>query len=120
MNKIFYLMGKSSTGKDSIFRILSQKLPDFKSLVTYTTRPMRCGEKDGKEYHFISNEELTKFQKEGKIIELRKYQTMQGVWSYCTVKDEQFDSPNHLLAIGTLESYKSLKNYFKDDRIYPI
>lgn len=41
MGKIFYLMGKSASGKDSIYKRLRSVYPELKSIVLYTTRPMR-------------------------------------------------------------------------------
>ena len=52
MGKIFYIMGKSSSGKDSIYRQLegNQEL-GLKRLVIYTTRPIRDGEETyGKDF----------------------------------------------------------------------
>jgi len=49
MGKIFYLMGKSSSGKDTIFKELQGEVA---TIVPYTTRPIREGERDGVEYHF--------------------------------------------------------------------
>ncbi len=45
MGKIFYIMGKSASGKDTIYKELIEKMPKFHSIVPYTTRPMREGEK---------------------------------------------------------------------------
>lgn len=50
MGKIFYLMGKSSSGKDTIYKELLQGFPKMKRIVLYTTRPRREGECDGVEY----------------------------------------------------------------------
>ena len=47
MGKIFYVMGKSSSGKDTIYKDIRKDLPELKTLTLYTTRPMREGEKDG-------------------------------------------------------------------------
>ncbi len=56
MGKIFYLMGKSSSGKDTIYKELIQKFPKMKRIVLYTTRPRREGERDGVEYFFTDEE----------------------------------------------------------------
>ncbi len=51
MGKIICLMGKSSTGKDTIFKsLLSDKDLGLKKIVPYTTRPIRAGERNGVEY----------------------------------------------------------------------
>ena len=53
MGKMIYLMGKSSSGKDTIYRrLLGRRKANFKRVVPYTTRPIRMGETDGEEYHF--------------------------------------------------------------------
>ena len=49
MGKIFYIMGKSSAGKDSIYRELQESLPKLRTITLYTTRPRRIGEENGKD-----------------------------------------------------------------------
>ena len=120
MSKIFYLMGKSASGKDTIYKRIKEHLSEFNPIVIYTTRPIREGETNGVEYFFVDDTEVDKLQKEGKIIELREYNTVHGIWKYFTVDDGQFDSKAHLLAIGTLESYVQLKTYFGEEKIVPI
>lgn len=68
MGKIYYMMGKSSSGKDTIYKDIRKDLPELKTLTLYTTRPMREGEKDGVEYYFVTDEILEKYREEGKII----------------------------------------------------
>ncbi len=120
MGKIFYLMGKSASGKDTIYKKVKEQLPELKTIVIYTTRPIREGERDGVEYYFVNDETVEKLQQEGKVIELREYNTVHGIWKYFTVDDGQFDREEHLIAIGTLESYVQLKKYFGEDKIIPV
>ena len=55
MGKIVCLMGKSSTGKDTIYKeLLKRKNIAFRTVVSYTTRPIRAGEQEGVEYHLGS------------------------------------------------------------------
>ena len=63
MGKIFYIMGKSSSGKDSIYRQLEadQELV-LRRLVIYTTRPIRDGEENGREYFFVDENKLKEFR----------------------------------------------------------
>ena len=53
MGKIYYMMGKSSSGKDTLYGMLmkDEKLR-LKTVVPYTTRPMRAGEENGVSYYF--------------------------------------------------------------------
>ena len=87
MGKIFYLMGKSASGKDSIYKRLRSVYPELKSIVLYTTRPIRAGEQEGVEYYFIDDARLKKLEQSGRVIEVRTYQTVFGPWSYATVDD---------------------------------
>lgn len=121
MGKIFYVMGKSAVGKDTIYKELLRELPELKTVVTYTTRPIRKGEQDGAEYHFVTQEQKEDLERAGKIIECRTYQTMMGPWSYFTVDDGQIDlKKSHYLLIGTLESYEKTRNYFGKERLIPL
>lgn len=121
MGRIFYLMGKSSSGKDTIYqKLLADKELNLKTAVLYTTRPIREGEIDGLTYHFTEEKELLRLQKENKVIEVRAYNTIKGIWYYFTVDDGQFSEDREdILMIGTLESYEKMKKYFKD-RVVPI
>ncbi|GCA67226.1 guanylate kinase [Mediterraneibacter butyricigenes] len=121
MGKIVYIMGKSSSGKDTIFQKLKEALPEFKTIVLYTTRPIRAGEQDGVEYHFVKEETLKAFEEKGQIIELRAYNTVHGVWKYFTADDGQINlEKENYLVIGTLESYEQMKKYFGEDALLPI
>lgn len=120
MSKIFYLMGKSASGKDTIYKKIKEQLPELRTIVIYTTRPIREGEVDGVEYYFSDDARLETLQREGKVIELRAYNTVHGIWKYFTVDDGQFDGAGHVLAIGTLESYIKLKEYFGEEKMVPL
>lgn len=121
MGKIYYMMGKSSSGKDTIYKEIRKELPELKTLTLYTTRPMREGEKDGVEYYFVTDEILEKYREEGKIIELRTYQTVYGDWKYATIDDGQIDlSQTDYLMIGTLESYTKTKAYYGNENLVPL
>lgn len=120
MGKIFYLMGKSASGKDTIYKKVKEQMPELKTIVIYTTRPIREGEQDGVEYYFSDEDKLSKLQQDGKVIELRAYNTVHGVWKYFTADDGQFDREEHLIAIGTLESYVQLRKYFGEGKLVPI
>lgn len=122
MGKIFCIMGKSSSGKDTIFKILKkdEKL-SLKAVISYTTRPKRYDETDGVEYYFIDKEILKKYKLKNKIIELRKYNTIQGIWYYCTIDDGQIDlQKNNYIIISTLQSFTSLNKFFGSSNVIPI
>lgn len=122
MGKIFYLMGKSSSGKDTIFkRLLENREIRLHTIVPYTTRPIRAGETDGVEYYFTNEEEFERIRALGQLIEFREYHTFYGVWKYFTVYDEQINLPeNDYLIIGTIESYNKMKVFFGEKNVVPL
>lgn len=122
MGKIYCLLGKSSSGKDTLFKMLLEESGlALKTIVPYTTRPIRVGEQEGVEYHFVTEETQKKLEVEGKIIELRAYDTICGVWKYFTVDDGQIDlATDNYLVIGTLESYVKMRDYFGVEKIVPL
>ena len=122
MGRIFYVMGKSATGKDTIYKELLNRFPNLKTIVPYTTRPIREGEKDGVEYHFRTIPELEVLKASGKMIEVRVYQTIAGPWYYFTMDDGQFDlnGDQDCLMIGTLESYEKMLQYFGGNHLVPL
>ena len=122
MGNIFYIMGKSSTGKDTIYkRLLSDRELGLKPIVIYTTRPIREGEHQGDEYFFTDEEGLEKIQKSGKLIELRSYDTVFGIWKYFTADSPQIDlEQENYLIIGVLDSFHAVRAYYGGDRVIPI
>ena len=122
MGKIYCLLGKSSSGKDTLFKMhLEESGLSLKTIVPYTTRPIRVGEQEGVEYHFVTEETQKKLEAEGKIIELRAYDTICGVWKYFTVDDGQIDlATDNYLVIGTLESYVKMRDYFGAEKLVPL
>jgi len=122
MGKIFLLMGKSTSGKDTIYRNLIEDESLFlKKVVPYTTRPQRSGETDGVQYFFKTEEEYQDLKRNGQIIEERTYHTNYGEWRYFTVDDGQIAlSDGDYLMIGTLESYCYIRDYFGKENVVPL
>ena len=121
MGKIYYVMGKSSSGKDTIYKKLLKTYPELHTIVPYTTRPIRDGEQDGVEYFFIDRLRLSDMEESGQIIEERSYNTKCGVWTYFTADDGQIDLEHYnYLMIGTLVSFQALKEYFGETSLVPI
>ena len=121
MGKIYYMMGMSAAGKDSIFRELCRRLPGLRTVALYTTRPPREGETHGREYFFVSEDTLEMYAQKGRIIELRTYNTVHGAWKYATIDDGQVDlSKADYLMIGTLESYDRLRAYYGEGALVPL
>lgn len=115
-------MGKSASGKDTIYRrLIGEKELGLHTLIPYTTRPMRSGEENGKDYFFTDEEGLRRLQDEKKVIELRTYQTVLGPWHYFTVDDGQVNLAEYdYLMVGTLESYRALRDYYSPENVVPV
>lgn len=122
MGKIYVLMGKSATGKDTIYkRLVGMKELALRTVVGYTTRPIRRGEADGKEYFFVSVEAWQELQNKGKVIESRTYHTVVGDWHYFTVDDGQIDlEKEDYLFISTLSGYEQLKKFYGTEVVLPL
>lgn len=122
MGSIYCIMGKSSSGKDTIFKLLLGRDDlQLKRIVSYTTRPIRSNEKPGEEYNYVSIEEKDALVASGKVIELRKYDTVHGPWFYFTVDDGKIDlEKDDYLVIGTVESFVKIRDYYGSDKVMPI
>ena len=122
MGKIFCIMGKSASGKDSVYRaLISDPSLDLKPVIIYTTRPMRAGETDGVQYRFTDEAGLAAMRAAGRVIESRTYMTEKGPWTYFTADDGQIDpASGSYLLIGTLESYAGLLAYYGPEVMVPV
>jgi guanylate kinase len=122
MSRIFIIMGKSATGKDTIFKkLVERKELNLKTVVSYTTRPIRKGEKDGVEYYFVNEEKLYNLIQENKVIEHRSYNTIHGVWNYFTVDDGQIDlDTGNYIMVNTLEAYEQIQKYYGSETVVPL
>ena len=119
VHHLFYLMGKSASGKDSLYHVLSERLP-LLPVVLYTTRPKRAHEQDGRDYHFIGQTELAAMRASGELIEERTYHTVAGDWTYCTAKGSVPLAQGDCLGIGTPESFEQLRGYLGTDTVIPL
>lgn len=69
---IIVLLGASGSGKSTIEKILSEKY-DYEKIISYTTRPQRSGESNGKDYHFIDNDKFQDAIRRGLFAEYDEY-----------------------------------------------
>ena len=123
MAKIICLLGKSCSGKDTIYKkLLADTSLELVPLVSYTTRPKRAGEEEGREYHFTDEEGFNRLKESGRVIEDRSYDTVYGLWRYFTVDDVTFspDGKNVIAAAGTIPAYMKLRDYFGTENTCPI
>ena len=101
--------------------LAAHKELNLKTLILYTTRPIRVGEQDGKNYYFVDDGKLEEFRKNGNLIEERAYHTVYGIWTYFTADDGQVNlADSDYLGIGTLESFKKMRKYYGEDAVCPV
>lgn len=88
---LYLIMGKTNSGKTTIFNKLLQDA-EFMSKVhevkSHTTRPIRPNEVDGREYVFDTVEQFTKYFRNNELAEYSKFDTVFGTWFYYTLKKD--------------------------------
>jgi guanylate kinase len=67
--KLFVITAPSGAGKSSLIRALLKDDPSLKLSISYTTRPPRPGEQDGREYHFVDDKEFLAMRSRGEFLE---------------------------------------------------
>ncbi|MFH1193956.1 MAG: guanylate kinase [bacterium] len=68
-SNLIIITGPSGVGKTSAALKLLKKHKNIKRLVTYTTRPRRPGERNGRDYNFVSAEKFKKMLDDGELFE---------------------------------------------------
>jgi guanylate kinase len=72
--KPLIILGPSAVGKDIIIKMLLKKYPEiFYKLVSFTTRKIREGEKEGIDYFYITKEKFQEKKNENKLIGIQEY-----------------------------------------------
>jgi guanylate kinase len=70
---VFVVTGPSGAGKGTLIGALARRLPVLEVAISATTRPLRPGETDGVEYHFLTEEEFVRRIDAGAFIEHVQY-----------------------------------------------
>ena len=84
LGQVFVITGPSGVGKGTLIRTLLGRLPALELAVSATTRAPRPGERDGVDYHFLSEEEFERRVREGRFVEHATYSGRR----YGTLRDE--------------------------------
>lgn len=120
MNRIFCIVGKSGSGKDTFYtKIISQADKSLIPVIPYTTRPKRSNEINGVNYYFVNKDQMNIYEKNSKIIEKRKYNTIQGEWEYFTLKFEISDNYDYVL-ITTLDGVNGIIKEYGEAMVHVI
>lgn len=113
MKKIFLIVGKSCTGKDTISRIISEDM-DLPIALSFTTRPMRAGEWQGREYNFISEIDFWDLHGNNMLAEFTSYQVYGGDTWYYGLTREELEKGDYVLAIVNPEGAGQIKKIYGD------
>jgi guanylate kinase len=70
---VFVITGPSGVGKGTLIRALRERVPELALAVSATTRDPRPGEEDGRDYHFLSDEEFERRVRAGEFVEHARY-----------------------------------------------
>jgi len=66
---MFVLSSPSGAGKTTLTRMLISEIPELKMSVSVTTRPMRPGEEDGRDYYFVDQTRFDEMVKQDELLE---------------------------------------------------
>lgn len=99
---LFVLIGKSGSGKDTVVDLLADI--GWKRVSSYTTRPMRAGEQNGREHTFLSNSEYDQIKPEDIVA-----QTLFAGNRYCATKQQLDGADIYIVDKKGLEDVR--KNY---------
>lgn len=115
--KLITLTGGSATGKDFILKNVLRMIPSLIPVVSHTTRPMRNGETEGKEYYFIDIATATDMLNNNEFIETRQYNVAVGeTWLYGIHKCEiDLESDDTYIAIVDLQGLKKIERYLEEN-----
>lgn len=115
--KLILLIGCMASGKDTILKEMINE-GYAEPVISHTSRPMRKGEKDDIEYHFVSAEEMLKMKENNEFIEFKSYKAANNEkWYYGVNKNslEKGLSKNYILIVD-ITGMRQIKEYFKDDK----
>lgn len=120
--KLFLLVGKSASGKDTLMNMLLSDFKEMKPLVSHTTRPMRTGEKDGETYHFVDDATFEEMLDNGEFLETTSYtiESENKIYRYGLSKKEVMDTPYAMTIVNPYGLNNLLANKFIKDNIVSI
>lgn len=143
MSKIYCILGKSATGKDTLLNLMVDK--GFKRVVSHTSRKKRSNEILDKDYHFVSKEQMLQMIGNHEFVETRSYSTVtndifswkevlfrilgvskekksnEDMWYYGVHKNEiDLDSDNNYICIVDGNGFKALREHFGSNNVIGI
>lgn len=100
------LFGKTGSGKTSVAKEMEKM--GIKRLISYTTRPKRSDEKDGVDYHFISEQQFFEMVDHGRLAEITSRTESGATWYYGTAV-ENYGSTEPSVCVMDLNGLRTLR-----------
>ena len=122
MHKLIVLVAESCAGKDTVLNTLVSK-HNMNRVISHTTRPIRKNEKQGVDYHFVSDQRFKNMDELNLFVETRKYNTIQNgeetIWCYGVTKAAVSTSlkNNNAVIILDLDGLKDMKKYMGEENM---
>jgi guanylate kinase len=119
MKQVVVIAGPAGSGKDSIVQGVLKRCSNATLMVTATTRPMRPGEVEGVNYHYLTNEKFLEELAAGNILE--HYHREDTDTYYGTYKpdiDSRIESGNVVFAVIQIVGAKYLKEHYDATTIF--
>lgn len=116
------IMGKTCSGKNAVVSELKKR--GWSQIVTYTSRPKRRGEKNRREYWYISEEDFSNKIESGYFAEWKSYDVNGKTWYYGSPVDEivnaSLDDKNNVIILtpqGVVDVLAILKRHISNYQI---
>ena len=114
--KLIVISGPSGVGKGTIVKKLLENNSDFALSISATTRKMRPGEVDGREYYFFSKEDFEKAIKENKFAEYANY-AGNYYGTLCSTIDRELASGKTLLLEIDVQGAFQIKEKYQNSKL---
>ena len=112
---IIVLLGASGSGKSTIENELATH-HGFEKIISYTTRPPRDGETNGKDYYFTNNETFREMVEDRLLAEYDEYSQRR---LYGTLRIDYAGNTNRVVVL-TPNGFKQLKDSCGSDNVFSV
>lgn len=118
------IVGKSGSGKDTLLKELVAR-QTFEPMISTTSRPMREGEMEGREYFFVSKDKFLDMAQKGQFLEYRSYDTLVGgvkdTWYYGSAKlDKEKVAKHEYITVLDIQGAKDCIDYYGKDNCFVV
>jgi guanylate kinase len=109
--------GPSGVGKDTVIRVFQERNPSFRFIVTCTSRKIRPGEVDGRDYNFFGLDDFLTRKKRGEFAEVCEYRPNE--WKGTLRRDLEDEGKNLIWRVDPSMAGRA-KDFFKENGMNDI